>query len=207
MKGSFVAAVAATAVLCAAGAANAGFTVHTSLASFNAATSAQGTDTYTGFSITGVTASPIVRSAGAYGYTASAANGFFGAGTVGDPWLSTNTATDSIVFSNFTGGASAFGGNFFDSNIAGAFAAGDIMITAVDSSGSVSQTIVGATTSSFLGFVSDGSLVSLTVAAVQPVSGFIWPTVDNFVLAQAIPAPGAAAMLGLGGMLAARRRR
>lgn len=192
----------------AAGAAQAAITVHTSLASFNAATVAQGTDTFTGFSITGTTPNPINRFAGIYGYTADVAPTglFFGAGTVANPWLSTNTATDTVTFNNFTGGVSAAGGNFFGSNIAGQFQLGNVEVTATDADGTVMQTIVNAQVSSFLGFVSNGALTSLTVRSIQPSAGFLWPTVDNLVLA-AIPAPGAVALFGLAGVAGLRRRR
>lgn len=206
MKTSLFAASAAM-VLAVAGVANAGITVYTSQAAFNAATAAQGVDTYTGFSITGVTPSPINRTAGAYSYTAAATNGFFGAGTVANPWLSTNTATDTVTFNAFSAGVQAVGGNFFGSNIAGAFAAGDIMLSATDADGTVNHTIISATTASFVGFVSNGSISSMTLSAVQPAGAFLWPTADNFTLAQAVPAPGAAALLGLGGLAATRRRR
>ncbi len=201
--------VAVAAAAAFASGADAAITVYTSLASFNAATTNQGTDTFTGFSISGPTAGPLNRTAGPHSYTAITTpnNNFYGAGTTGNPWLSTNTATDSIVFNNFSAGVVGVGGNFFDSDIAGAFAAGDITVTAVDSSGSSIQTIIGATTSSFRGFVTDGTLVSLTVTSVQPTTGFLWPTVDNLVLAQAVPAPGALALLGLAGVVGSRRRR
>ena len=67
----FLKPLAAAALLAVAGSSHAVITVYTSLAAFTTATTAPGTDTYTGFSITGVTNSPIVRTSGAYGYTFS----------------------------------------------------------------------------------------------------------------------------------------
>jgi hypothetical protein len=188
--------------------------VFTSQAAFLAATTAPGVDTYTGFSITGSTPSPIIRTAGVYGYTASVSTTtFFGAGTTANPWLSTNTATDSITFNTFTGGVQAIGGNFFGSDISGLFSPGDVTLVATDSLGATStQTIVGATTTSFLGFVSTGSITSLVLSAVQPVSP-LWPTADNLTLglaASAVPEVQTYAMmlagLGLMGFMARRRR-
>lgn len=207
--------VALAALVAAAGVANASITVYTSLAAFNAAVGTTGTDTYAGFSITGSTPSPIVRNAGIFQYTANPApaGNFFGAGTTANPWLSTNTATDTITFNTFSAGVVAAGGNFFGSDVLGSFAAGDVTLVATDASGSTSQTIVGATTSSFLGFVSTGSLLSLTLTAVQPAATFLWPTADNLVLASAIAAVPEAqtyammlAGLGLMGFMARRRR-
>jgi hypothetical protein len=206
--------LALAALLATAGVAQATIVVYTTQASFNAATSAQGVDTFTGLSITGSTPSPITRTAGAYTYTgAVTTTSFFGAGTTANPWLSTNTATDTMTFNTFLGGVQAVGGDFFGSDITGAFLAGDITITATDASGTVTQTIVGATTTSFLGFVSNGAMSSLTVTSVQPASGFLWPTLDNLTLAKAVvavPEPETYAMmlagLGLVGFFARRRR-
>ena len=212
--------LAAAVLVLAAGASNATITVYTSQAAFTAATTAPGVDTYTGFSITNSTPSPITRSAGAYTYRAMAFDPafpttptpFFGAGTTADPWLSTNTATDWIQFDTFTGSPKAIGGNFFDSDVAGNFASGNITLVATDSFGATAtQTITLATTASFLGFVSNGTVTKLVVNSVQPAAGFVWPTVDNLTLAvTAVPEPGTYGMLlaglGLVGFLARRRR-
>jgi hypothetical protein len=205
--------LAAAALLAVAGASQAAITVYTSPAAFASATITPGVDTYTGFSITGSTPSPITRNAGIYSYTASVTTtSFFGAGTTANPWLSTNTATDSITFGNFIGGVQAVGGNFFGSDISGLFAAGDVTLTATDASGSVTQAIIGATTSSFIGFVSTGLMTSLVLTSVQPAATFLWPTADNLTLARVapIPEPGTYALMfaGLGfvGFMARRRR-
>jgi hypothetical protein len=205
--------LAAAALLAATGAAQATITVYTTEASFLAAVTNPGVDGFDGFSIIGGTLSPMNRMAGDYGYTADAgpAGGFFGAGSPANPWLSTNIATDTISFFNFTGGVAALGGNFFGSNIVGEFTAGAMTLTATDADGMVTQTIVDATTSSFVGFVSStGTLVSATLASVEPTTGFLWPTVDNLTLAAPIPEPETYALmlagLGLMGFMARRRR-
>jgi hypothetical protein len=171
-----------------------------------------GVDDFTGFSIIGATPSPITRSAGDYGYTASVdTTSFFGAGSPANPWLSTNTATDTITFGSFTGGVAALGGNFFGSDISGNFAAGSVTLTATDADGTVTQTISGATLTSFLGFVSStGALSSATLVSVQPTTGFLWPTTDNLTLAAAVPEPETYGMMLAGmalvGFMARRRR-
>jgi len=194
--------LAGAALVASTTAANATFVVYTSQAAFLAAVTAPGVDTYTGFNINGSTQSPITRSAGTYTYSATASGDglLYGAGTTANPWLSTNQALSSITFANFTGGANAIGGNFFGSDIAGAFAAGSVTLTAVDATGTSTQTITNATTSSFLGFVSTGGLSSLTISAVQPAGGTLWPTVDNLTIART-PAAGAVPETATWGMM------
>lgn len=204
--------VVSAAVFTLASSSQAAISVFTSLAAFNAATSAQATDTFTGFSITGSTPSPITRAVGPYGYTAAVSTtSFFGGGTTGNPFLSTNTATDTITINTFTGGVTAVGGNFFGSDIAGLYSAGSVTMVATDSSGSVSQTIAPTAilTGSFLGFVSTGPMTSLTISAVQPATGgFLWPSVDNLVLARTVvPEPASMSMLAAAGTALLRRRR
>ena len=207
-----VASLATVAALVATSTAQAAITVYTNQAAYLAAVSSPGVDTFAGLSITGSTPSPLTRTAGSYGYTASVSTtSFYGAGTTANPWLSTNTASDTITFGSFTGGVSAFGGNFFGSNISGLFQAGSVTLSATDASGTTTQTIVGATTSSFLGFVSDGALLSASLKSVQPTTGALWATADNLTLATtlAVPEPQTYAMLlaGLGVVGAVARRR
>lgn len=106
----------------------------------------------------------------------------------------------------------AAGGHFFGTDFSGAFNVGDVTLSATDGSGTTTTTIAGAASTSSLGFVSDGPLLSMTLVAVKPVSAFLWPTADNLVLASAIAAVPEAqtyammlAGLGLMGFMARRR--
>ena len=172
----------------AAPAAHADFTVFTSKASFLAAVVAPGVDTFTGFSTTTVTSSPITRAAGPYTYNASSGTGFFGAGTVANPALSTRSDFDAITFFNLSGGASAIGGTFFGSDLQGSFVASAVILTATDTLGAISTQTFVATPTSFLGFVSTGAIATLVFSTSQPGS-FVFPAVDNLTIAMARVTP------------------
>jgi hypothetical protein len=172
--------------------AGAVITVFTSQSSFLADTSTE-LVTFDNYSKTSYPSPQTFTQGG--GFSISALGVLFPAGTNGgDVFMSTNNATDPMTIGSFTSGnVSAIGGNFFGSDIGGLFAAGDITVTATDASGSISQTITGATLNSFLGFTSDGAFSSLTIASVQPAQGVLWPTVNNLYVgtttATSVPEP------------------
>ena len=197
-------------------------TVFTSPTDFAAAVLTLGTDTFTGFSTTSITQGPLLRAAGSFGYTATAfdpvsamfSNVFFGAAPTapGNAALSTLDSKDTIGFGRFTGSVGALGGNFFGTDFSGMLSSASIVVSATDADGTVTRTIDDATAASFLGFVSTrGTLLSASVAAVQNGTGvgFLWPTVDNLVLASAVPEPESYALLlaGLGILVVVARRR
>jgi hypothetical protein len=192
------------AMLCAAAGAQAGITVYTNEADFLSAVSAPGTDTFDDLEVAPY-GDIVYRTAGAYNYQAYSATGIWGAGGPADFWLSNNTRYHPIVFSQFTGGVSAFGGNFFASDIAGEFVPdGTLVLTAVDG-GTLTYDLAGATTTSFLGFVSTSPLTSVTLGTD---GGGYWPTANNVVLAVPEPATYGMMLAGIGlvGVVARRRR-
>jgi PEP-CTERM motif len=210
--------VAAVAMAILPTVASAQFTVYTSLASYLAAISAPGTDTYNDISLTGSTLGPLNRTAGAYTYRATSGGDglFFGAGSNADRWLSTNEATSAITFSNFSSTVRGVGGFFFGSDIAGAFVpTGSMTISATNAGGTTTWTLLNPTTTSFFGLVSTSAFTTFSVTAVQPTVGFLWSTVNNLTLGAApmnnvVPEPAtyvlmATGLLFLGGI--ARRRK
>lgn len=212
----------AMALLAATAAAQAALTVYDNPASFAAATSARGLDSFDDLSPDSAVDSPVTRSAGPYGYNVAALAdaSFIGdgspvppgyllaAGSAADRWLSTNSAADTLRFFNLSG-AGAIGGLFFGSDVEGQLAGGaSIQFLATDAQGTRAYTLTGATANSFVGFVSDTTLVSLAVRASQ-ANGAVWVTANDLQLAAAVPEPQTLALL-LGGLaflgVAARRR-
>ena len=191
----------------------AAFTVFTSEATFLAAVTAPGVDTFAGLPTTVQTPSPMTRAAGPYPYSASSTTSFFGAGTAANPALSTNVDTDVITFFDVGGGANAIGGFFFGTSTLGEFVTATVVLTATDSFGATSTRTFSATPTSFLGFLSTGTIVSLVFSTAMP-GEFVFPTVDDLTIAvakvTAVPEPETFGLL-LAGLIAlgvvARRKR
>ena len=181
----------------------ASFVTYTTQASYLAAISNPGVDTYDDLPL-GFVSSPLNRTAGTYTYTASTPNDFFQVGTPPDVWLSTNVSGDTITFNTFSAGVRGVGGFFFSTDNPGNFLPGtSIVLTATDGSGTVNQTLTNTTTGKFFGFVSNGPITFVTVTSVQPANDFAFTTVNDLTLgrapANAVPAP-AGLLLGLTGL-------
>ncbi|MDL2357244.1 MAG: PEP-CTERM sorting domain-containing protein [Pseudomonadota bacterium] len=201
------------ALLCAAAAAQADVTVYTDRAAFLAALTAPGTDTFNDLAVT-ETPTPLSRSAGAYTYQVSSGPvaDFYPAGSAADAWLATTVATDTITFSSFSAGLRAFGGNFFGSDIAGAFSPGRTMVlTASDGTSTRTVNLTNTTTSSFLGFITSNPLTSVTLSPDGVPGNVYWATANDVTMGivSAVPEPETYGMLLAGLALvgyAARRR-
>jgi hypothetical protein len=202
-KLSLLKPVCAAAMLCAA-AAHAEITVYTSQAAFLAAVKAPGVDTFNDLVGPQPGSDLLNRTAGGYTYDVYSADGLFGAdGGPGDSWLSNNNNSHPIVFSNFSGGVRAFGGNFFTIDVMGGYTLGNVVLTAVDG-GVLTYDLNGAATTDFLGFVSS---TPLTAMSLTPGFDPGWyATANNVVLA--VPEPATYGMLLAGlGFVGVRSRR
>lgn len=121
-----------------------------------------------------------------------------------DPGIvSTDSALDGILISFTSGNVTAVGGNFYASDINFLPIVADVTLTLDD--GTV-ETFSASSAADFRGFTSAVAITSIFVDADDSLSN-AWSTVDNLTVGRAIPAPGSLAMLGLGGLVATRRRR
>ena len=154
-------------------------------------------------------APPLQRTAGAYGYTASTSEeGFFPAGTSSDVWLSTTLETAPITFSDFSSGVRAFGGNFFGSDVDGAFLPGvALVLSATDGATTSTVNLDNTTSATFLGFISPNPLASVTmhIGAASPT--LFYGTVNDVVLAVPEPVTWGMLLTGIGLIGFAARRR
>jgi len=91
------------------------------------------------------------------------------------------------------------------------FGAGNVNVTVRDGLGNIvasgsrsvaDNDFLGQNGTTFYGWISDAE----DIKSVQLDQGG-FPTIDNATFARGIPAPGAAAVFGLAGLAAARRRR
>lgn len=201
------------------GAANAAITVFTDQAAFLAAVGSTGVDTFddvTGDPHTG----PLSRTAGAYGYTATVgpqSDVFYGGTDNGvDFFLSSDGRLDTITLDGFAANVHAAGGFFFGSDLSGhTHAAASITIDVTDADGATSLVALNPGTGTFRGFLSTGSLLSMSfLVGDQPG---VWPSLNNLTLASGLavptgptvpePATWALMIAGLGVVGVAMRRR
>ncbi len=191
--------------------ARAQFVVYTDFASFIAATTGHQTDTFDDLFPGDTPNGPLARNSGVYGYNVSVnTSSFYGAGSIGDTWLSANVSTDIMTFSGFDPSVRGIGGFFFGTDVNGALATNtNLFVTVMSSAGTHTQTLVNPSAGSFFGIVASGNISSFSVQVDTPTSGFAWPAVNNLTVA-VVPEPSTFALVGAGAavlVLLARRRR
>lgn len=143
-----------------------------------------------------------------FAYTAtSAVGGDAGSdgsgGLFNDPGLlSLNLATDALLISFTSGNVTAVGGDFFASDIFFLEIPADVTVNLNDGT---SVTFNG---SGFAGFTSDVAISSILIdASDATLGGPAWPTVDRLIVGTVVPAPGVLGLIGMGSLVATRRRR
>ena len=153
-------------------------------------------NSYNGFYLNGLTGN-----AGGIQWTASAPGELY----AGSGFMSTNSAEALLTF-NLSPSVQGVAGNFFASDAGFNVIPAIIGVTLADGSGYVGY---AATAADFVGFYSTGaaiSSISMSVAGNLP-PGTNFSTVNNLYFAVgAVPAPGAAALLGLAALVSRRRR-
>jgi hypothetical protein len=178
------------------GSAHAAITVYTTQASYLAAISAPGLDTFDNLDPTDSLSTPQNRTAGAYAYTASVAPNsiFFPAGSSGgDVWLSSDDRNDTITFDGFSANVRGVGGYFFRTNIGGRLSSVEatINLSATDASGTVTQALFNPTFTSFVGFVSTGELTNVKLWVGSEGTGVdsVWAAANDLTLGATPPIP------------------
>jgi hypothetical protein len=192
--------------------ANASITVFSKESSFLATLTAPGVDDFSGLSGTPAHATSVNSTAGNYNYTAIVGpdDGIDMLVTPSHVWLSTFSGRDSITFTDFTGGVRGFGGFFFGTDLGGNSFPSQVILTATDHSGTITQILNNATTSTFLSFVSDTVLYSVTVRMGPASNDAPWPTISSVILgkvtsAGVVPEPSTYVTL-LAGLIALAAR-
>lgn len=212
MSPKFLMQPLAVAALLVGGAAQASVDVYNDEASFLAAIANYATDTFDDLLPTQSYDGPLVRSAGGISYTVSTSPDspiLYGAGSANDAWLSSNIASDFIVFEGFSQPVYAIGAYAFGSDINGLFQGTGITAARVTTAdGSTVDLTFRAGTDNYFGFVSTSAITMFEVKTLFRNANPVWPTVDDLTVA-AVPEPGTYAML-LAGLAAvgfmARRR-
>jgi hypothetical protein len=151
-------------------------------------------NSYNGFYANGLTGN-----AGGIQWTATAPGNLY----AGLGFMSTNNAEALLTF-NLSPSVQGVGGNFFSTDASFAIIPATFGVTLADGSAYVGNT---SSLADFVGFFSTGaaiSSISMSVAGNLP-AGTHFATVDNLYFA--VPAPGAAALIGLAGLIGGSRKR
>jgi PEP-CTERM motif len=199
--------------------ANAALTVYTDRASFLAALSAPGVDSFDDLPLDADIGDPLDRTAGAYAYSAAsfgAAAGLVALGTTPGAWLSTRSSFADLMLSGISPGVRAIGGYFFATDESGAPTTDQAVTVSASAAGksasdpgeSAMQVVLKPSTTSFVGFVSTGQFTSLQASAGNNDNYFVTANDITMGTVTAVPEPETSALFlaGAGLLVVARRR-
>jgi len=150
---------------------------------------------YNGFYANGLTGNT-----GGIQWTATAPGNLY----AGVGYMSTNSPEALLTF-NLAPSVQGVGGNFFATDASFTILPAIFGVQLADGSAYIGYALTAA---DFVGFYSTGaaiSSISVSVAGNLP-AGTNFATVDNLYFAVAVPAPGAAALIGLAALVSRRRR-
>jgi hypothetical protein len=150
---------------------------------------------YNGFYANGLTGN-----AGGIQWTATAPGNLY----AGSGYMSTNSAEALLTF-NLAPSVQGVAGNFFSTDVNFGIIPAVIGVVLADGSAYLGYALSAA---DFVGFYSTGaaiSSISMSVEGNLP-AGTHFAAVDNLYFAVAVPAPGAAALIGLAALVSRRRR-
>jgi PEP-CTERM motif len=144
-------------------------------------------------------AGPVPFSGGAFAYSAFAPSDIYLAGG----FLGTSLPDESLTITFGGGNITAFGANFYATDLADAFQSVSMTLTLND--GTIEIFTPTSLSDSYRGFTSDVAFASLTISG-PGVS--LYAGLDNLTVGGAIPEPTSLLLAGLGlaGLLTARRR-
>lgn len=117
--------------------------------------------------------------------------------------ISTDFATDAIQITFTSGNVTAVGGNMWATDVNFNAITANMVVSLSDGT---TVNFTASNANAFRGFTSTQTITSLTIDALDTGTN-AWSTLDNLYVGAAVPAPNAMALLGLGGLAAARRRR
>ena len=157
------------------------------------------TETFNSYN--GYYANPLTGSVGGINWSASATGGLFCA----EGYFSTNNPVAATF--NFAPGVMSVGANIFGTDSSFNIVQAKITVTLADGSSYVARSNGPA---DFVGFISDGAAISsLTMNGVATAGSTsnVYVTANNMYFGvNVIPAPGAAALIGLAALVSRRRR-
>ena len=143
--------------------------------------------------------SPLTGSVGGINWSATAIGGLF----CDSGYFSTNNPVAATF--TFAPGVMSVGANIFGTDSSFNIVPAKIMVTLADGSSYIALSNGPA---DFVGFISNGAAISsLTMVATAGSTSNVYVTANNMYFGvTAIPAPGAAALLGLAALVSRRRR-